>query len=86
MVLWNGSCMVHEIFSGEKITKLIITEKPIKSLSLDPRLETADVDLNNNYFPPRIRKSRFQLYKDKKRPNPMQKAQGADKDKEDGDE
>lgn len=23
MVLWNGSCMVHEIFSGEKITKLI---------------------------------------------------------------
>ncbi|PSR11088.1 MAG: quinolinate synthase [Bacteroidetes bacterium] len=24
MVLWNGSCMVHEIFSHEKITKLMI--------------------------------------------------------------
>ncbi|MFK7982021.1 MAG: quinolinate synthase NadA [Saprospiraceae bacterium] len=24
MVLWNGSCMVHEIFSHEKITKLIL--------------------------------------------------------------
>lgn len=23
MVLWNGSCMVHEIFSNEKITKLM---------------------------------------------------------------
>lgn len=23
MVLWNGACMVHEIFSAEKITKLI---------------------------------------------------------------
>jgi len=22
MILWNGSCMVHEIFSHEKITKL----------------------------------------------------------------
>jgi quinolinate synthase len=24
MVLWNGSCMVHEIFSAEKITKLMV--------------------------------------------------------------
>lgn len=24
MVLWNGSCMVHEIFSHEKITKLMV--------------------------------------------------------------
>ncbi|HMQ49365.1 MAG TPA: quinolinate synthase NadA [Saprospiraceae bacterium] len=24
MVLWNGSCMVHEIFSNEKITKLML--------------------------------------------------------------
>jgi len=23
MVLWNGTCMVHEIFSGEKITQLL---------------------------------------------------------------
>lgn len=24
MVLWNGSCMVHEIFSAEKITRLMV--------------------------------------------------------------
>ena len=24
MILWNGACMVHEIFSNEKITKLMI--------------------------------------------------------------
>ena len=24
MVLWNGTCMVHEIFSNEKITKLMV--------------------------------------------------------------
>lgn len=24
MILWNGSCMVHEIFSNEKITKLMM--------------------------------------------------------------
>jgi quinolinate synthase len=24
MILWNGACMVHEIFSAEKITKLMI--------------------------------------------------------------
>jgi hypothetical protein len=46
-----------------KVTKLLMTEKPIKSLVLDPRLETADVELENNYFPRRIMKSRFDVYK-----------------------
>lgn len=46
-----------------KVTKLLMTQKPIKSLVLDPRLETADVELENNYFPRRIMKSRFDVYK-----------------------
>ena len=46
-----------------KVTKLLMTKKPIKSLVLDPRLETADVELENNYFPRRIMKSRFDVYK-----------------------
>ncbi len=62
--------------NNRQITKLIITEKQIKSLILDPRLETADTDLSNNFFPPRIDKSRFQLFKERQQLNPMQKANG----------
>ncbi|MEL7495994.1 MAG: M1 family metallopeptidase [Planctomycetota bacterium] len=49
--------------NNQTITKLIVTDKPAKSFTLDPRLETADVDLEDNYYPPRITKSRFELYK-----------------------
>lgn len=74
--------------NNERITKLIMTEKVIVSLQLDPRLETADINVNNNSFPPQIAKSRFQLYKNRQRLNPMQKAQGQeeqfDRDEEDG--
>ena len=48
---------------NEKITKLIITDKPAKAFVLDPRQETADVDLDDNHFPPKISKSRFELFK-----------------------
>ena len=30
MILWNGSCMVHEIFSQEKIVKLMAKPSPIE--------------------------------------------------------
>ena len=33
MVLWNGSCMVHEIFSHEKITKLMIRHPNAKFIA-----------------------------------------------------
>ena len=33
---------------------------------LDPNWETADTDVNNNYWPARVIKSRFELYKRKK--------------------
>jgi hypothetical protein len=69
--------------NNQQVSKLVITEKPIKYLILDPHLETADVDLSNNYFPPRIAKSRFQLYKSRKQKNEMQKAKAAEKAKAD---
>jgi hypothetical protein len=50
----------------EEVSKLLITEKEIESLVLDPHQETADVDLENNHFPRRPIKSRFQLFKMKK--------------------
>jgi quinolinate synthase len=46
MVLWNGSCMVHEIFSREKITKLKVRHPKAKVIAHpeceEPILELAD--------------------------------------------
>lgn len=46
MVLWNGSCMVHEIFSLEKITKLKMRHPNAKVIAHpeceDPILKVAD--------------------------------------------
>jgi hypothetical protein len=42
---------------------MIIADKPMKSLELDPYRETADVDRNNNYFPPVMESTKFQLFK-----------------------
>ena len=50
--------------NNKQVSKLVITEKPVKGFVVDPHLETADVDLQNNYFPPRVIKSRFQLFKE----------------------
>jgi len=55
-----------------KISKLLITEKKIAEIVLDPHLETADADLSNNFFPPRPGESRFKLFKRERNKNPMQ--------------
>ena len=65
--------------NNETASKLIVSEKPVKQFTLDPRLETADVELSNNYYPPKITKSRFQTFKSSGRfgfggSNPMQQA------------
>ena len=39
---------------NKSVSKLIITEKSIKRIVLDPRNETADVNVDNNYYPPQI--------------------------------
>ncbi len=49
-----------------KVSKLLIRDKEIKNIVLDPNWETADVDVNNNYWPARAIKSRFELYEAKK--------------------
>ncbi len=61
--------------NNQRVTKLLWTEKAIKSLTLDPHLETADAEVENNYWPSRPVKSRFKLFKEKERQNDMQKAQ-----------
>jgi aminopeptidase N len=60
-------------FNNFNVSKLIVTSKEVKSITLDPHLETADVDLSNNFFPRRVVKSRFQIFKEGQKPlNPMQ--------------
>jgi quinolinate synthase len=44
MVLWNGACMVHEIFSLEKITKLKIRHPEAKVIA-HPECEDAVLDI-----------------------------------------
>lgn len=58
--------------NSSEVSKLVMTKKEIRSIVLDPRLETADADLENNAFPRRPVRSRFQVFKQEKRPNPMQ--------------
>ncbi len=45
------------------VTKLMIRDKAITSIALDPHHETADADFSNNHFPRRIERSRIELYK-----------------------
>ncbi|SMG24908.1 hypothetical protein SAMN05661096_01504 [Marivirga sericea] len=43
-------------------TKVIISQKEIVQFQVDPKRETADVDEENNYWPPRNIPNKFELY------------------------
>lgn len=65
----------------EKVTKVFVKNKEVKSIILDPYKETADIDESNNSFPVREIPTRFQIFKQHKfkpKPNPMQKAKQKD--------
>ena len=68
-----------------KVSKLVITEKPLKQIQIDPRRETADATVENNFFPRRIESNSMELNTRSRRrggggKNPMQKAMGTDDD------
>jgi len=46
---------------AKKITKLVLTQQPAVAFALDPHLETADADLSNNAWPPKIDETRVRL-------------------------
>jgi hypothetical protein len=52
---------------SKKVSKLFIRDQKITGIAIDPNWETADVDVSNNYWPARLIKSRFDLYKRKKK-------------------
>ena len=59
----------------DKVSKVLIFNKPVISFRVDPFLETADTDLNNNAWPARVEPTRYDLFKQKQQnnENPMQR-------------
>jgi hypothetical protein len=59
----------------EKVSKVFIFDQEVKSFRLDPFLETADTDLNNNTWPREMQATRYHLYKQEqtRKENPMQR-------------
>jgi hypothetical protein len=45
--------------NNETAKKIYATEKAIKKIQLDPKLETADIDITNNTWPKEEVKSKF---------------------------
>jgi len=59
------------------VSRLLITDRPIAKLVLDPRLEIADADRTNNVYPSEIVPGRFAIEPKEERENPMQIAKRA---------
>ena len=78
----NIPCEIWRM-GDRKVSKVFKSKKELKQVILDPYLETADVDTNNNYFPPKPQMSRFEVFKrgNGGGENPMQRMKRA-KEKE----
>ncbi len=61
--------------NSKSVKKVFILDKELSNVVLDPFLETADTDRNNNYWPTKKEPTRFQLFKQKQENNinPMQR-------------
>ena len=61
-----------------KITKVHASDKKINKIILDPYLETADIDTENNYYPKEDQSTKFEIFKrtssQRSQQNPMQKS------------
>jgi hypothetical protein len=49
--------------NSDKITKVFPLEKEVSSIDLDPFLEIADVNMEDNSFPPKMSYDRFEVFK-----------------------
>ncbi|MGY8780792.1 MAG: M1 family metallopeptidase [Fidelibacterota bacterium] len=46
-----------------EVTKVFATKKNVTAFTVDPRLETADIDIVNNHWPRKMIPSKFELFK-----------------------
>lgn len=65
--------------NNQQVNKVLFTEKPVVQFTLDPYLETADIDIENNSFPRKPVPTKFQLFKQQQTSpkNPMQQQREA---------
>jgi hypothetical protein len=52
-------------YNENQVTKVFVKDKEVVNITLDPNAETADTEVENNSFPKREVKSRFQQFKEK---------------------
>lgn len=55
------------------VSKLVITDKELEQVVVDPSWETADVDNENNHYPRQIIKSRIEAYKEEESDDPVER-------------
>lgn len=69
-------------FNTDKASKFLMTSKELKAVTFDPRQELVDTDVENNFWPRRPVKSKFQLFKEDKPVNPMKELTKPEKEEE----
>ena len=52
-------------FNDNEVSKAIASEKEIISITVDPKLETADIDTSNNSWPREVKENDFDKFKNK---------------------
>ena len=58
-------------FNTVKAAKFLMTKKELRAVTFDPRQELVDCDIENNFWPRRPVKTKFQLFKEDAAKNPL---------------
>lgn len=61
--------------NADTATKMLLRDKQITEVSVDPLRETADVNTHNNHWPRQAEETRLQLFKSKQQPSLMRQMQ-----------
>jgi Peptidase family M1 domain len=62
-------------YNADKVSKIFVSNKELRQVTLDPFLETSDTDTSNNFYPEKPKPSRMQIFKQKQSTeNQMQRA------------
>ncbi len=56
--------------SPYSVKKLFVLDKELQQVEVDPKWETADVDVENNHYPRKIIRSRLEMFKEKEGTEP----------------
>jgi aminopeptidase N len=56
--------------SPQEVSKLLVTDREVLALTVDPQWETADVDTSNNHYPRKIISSRLESFKKEQQDKP----------------